>query len=227
MKHDVSNNASGVDLSALIAHHRYLPVDSDGSVVVSFGERELMFTSHLPEGWFEVPQAEATSISRAKIMFFLDTYKRVAICSDDAMSAFLGFASQFVWVEAAGGVVENECGEVVMIRRNERWDLPKGHREAGEDFSQCAAREAEEETGVRVNEVKELLASTLHCYNLYGHWEMKLTVWYRMLGEASVLKPQQEEGIFCAEWIERCRIQERIKTSFPTIRKVFDAFLSR
>lgn len=224
MKHRILNLASA-DSSGIVARRDLLPIESDGSISVSFGERELLFTNKAPEGWVEYPYAESSDISRAKIMKFLDTYKRVAVCSSDVWQLFLGFASQFVWVEAAGGVVENNRQAVVMIRRNERWDLPKGHREQGEEFSACAAREAEEETGVRVDEVGTLLATTLHAYNLYGKWELKLTVWYAMRGEAEELHPQREEGIICAEWIEQEQIREKIKTSFPTIQKVFDAFL--
>ena len=139
--------------------------------------------------------------------------------------AFEAFAEQMEWVEAAGGVVENEQGEVIMIRRNERWDLPKGHRELGESFAECAAREAEEETGVKVSEVGELLATTLHAYNIYGHWELKHTAWYAMCGNSSELLPQREEGIVQALWVARDEITERIKNSFPTIKEVFAAFL--
>lgn len=227
MKQYVSHNFVESNSASIIARREYLPVEPDGSVIVSFGERELLFATHCPEGWYEVTHTDESSISLAKIMHFLDTYKRVAITSEDSLLSFLKFASQMVWVEAAGGVVENESGEVVMIRRNERWDLPKGHREEGEDFRLCAAREAEEETGAHVLEVDNLLATTLHGYNLYGKWELKLTVWYAMRGSAQLLTPQQEEGIICAEWIARDQIKDKIKTSFPTIRKVFDAFLTR
>ena len=227
MKQLVLHNAVECDSASIIARREYLPVEADGSLIVSFGERELLFTTLCPDGWYELPHIDEDSISRAKIMHFLDTYKRVAVTSEDSLLSFLKFASQMVWVEAAGGVVENELGEVVMIRRNERWDLPKGHREQGEEFRICAAREAEEETGVKVTQVVDMLATTLHGYNLYGKWELKLTVWYAMRGEAQVLTPQQEEGIICAEWIDRQQIREKIKTSFPTIRKVFDAFLIR
>lgn len=227
MKKHVLHNAVECDSVNIIARREYLPVEADGSLIVSFGERELLFTTHLPEGWFELPHVDEDSISRAKIMHFLDTYKRVAVTSEDSLLSFLKFASQMVWVEAAGGVVENSRGEVVMIRRNERWDLPKGHREEGEEFRLCAAREAEEETGVKIAQVDEMLATTLHGYNLYGKWELKLTVWYAMRGEAQSLTPQHEEGIICAEWIGRDQIRDKIKTSFPTIRKVFDAFLTR
>ena len=89
-----------------------------------------------------------------------------------------------------------------------------------------AAREAEEETGVKVESVGRLLATTLHGYSFYGKWELKLTAWYQMQGSSAELTPQKEEGIICAEWIGRGEIREKIKTSFPTIRAVFDAFLN-
>ena len=83
-----------------------------------------------------------------------------------------------------------------------------------------------EETGVKVDSVGRLLATTLHGYSFYGKWELKLTAWYAMRGESAELVPQQEEGIICAQWIKRDEIREKIKASFPTIRAVFDAFLN-
>src|ERR1041384_5510821 len=49
-------------------------------------------------------------------------------------------------VDAAGGVVENEHGGVLMIYRRGKWDLPKGKRDDEEDMSRCALREVSEET---------------------------------------------------------------------------------
>lgn len=206
------------------ARRDLLPVESNGSIAVSFGHRILLFARRAPRGWF-VMQSGEEIISKAKVINFIDEYKRVVILSDDPMSAFFEFASQMVWVEAAGGVVEAPDGDVVVIRRGERWDLPKGHREQNEDFDVCAAREAEEETGVRVRNVGTMLATTLHAYNLYGQWELKLTVWYHMFAhEKTELVPQSEEGITGAEWVASNRIMEQIKDSFPTIKKVFSAF---
>lgn len=202
-----------------------LPVETNGDIRVWFATRELLFSAQAPEGYYVVDATEVESISRAKIITFLENYNYVVVLSSQPLRAFEQFARQMKWVEAAGGVVESESGAVVMIRRNERWDLPKGHREEGESFSQCAAREAEEETGVKVNAVGELLATTLHSYNIYGSWELKLTAWYAMRGESASLSPQREEGIVCAEWIPRQEIAQRIKNSFPTIKKVFSAFL--
>ena len=143
-----------------------LPVDANGDIRVWFATRELLFSAQAPEGYYVVDATEVESISRAKIITFLENYNYVVVLSSQPRRAFEQFARQMKWVEAAGGVVESDGGAVVMIRRNERWDLPKGHREEGESFGQCAAREAEEETGVKVNAVGELLATTLHSYNI-------------------------------------------------------------
>ena len=54
------------------------------------------------------------------------------------------------WVRAAGGIVTDDAGDMLLIRRNDRWDLPKGKVEAGETLRQAALREVEEETGINV-----------------------------------------------------------------------------
>lgn len=202
-----------------------LPIEDNGDIRVWFAMRELLFSTQAPEGYYVMEVASDEEIPRAKVITFLENYNSVVILSQEPLRAFEKFARQMRWVEAAGGIVESDNGRVVMIRRNERWDLPKGHREQGESFAECAAREAEEETGVKVMEVGQLLATTLHAYNIYGHWELKLTAWYAMRGNTARLKPQREEGIICAEWIPRERVAECIKNSFPTIKKVFSAFL--
>lgn len=38
--------------------------------------------------------------------------------------------------------------EFLLMRHHDRWDLPKGHLDAGEDDIECALRELEEETGI-------------------------------------------------------------------------------
>ena len=53
-------------------------------------------------------------------------------------------------VNAAGGLVHNAKGQYLMIRRNDIWDLPKGHQEKGEEISQTALREVFEETGIEL-----------------------------------------------------------------------------
>lgn len=205
-------------------HEIGIPVEADGSIRVWFADRELLFATEPREGYYVVSAEAEVPLARAKVITFLETYNSVEILSPEPQSAFEAFARQMKWVEAAGGVVESDRGDVVMISRNGRWDLPKGHREEGESFAECAAREAEEETGVKVAEVGRLLVTTLHAYNIYGGWELKLTAWYVMRALSRHLTPQREEGIVRAEWVAPERIEEQIKNSFPTIKKVFSAF---
>lgn len=199
--------------------------DDDGRVRIYFADRELLLTpAEVPDGYYSVDGADNEAISRAKIITFIEKYNKVAVVCDDIQRVFDLIAEQFVWVEAAGGIVTNGA-EVVMIRRNERWDLPKGHREEGEDSSECAEREIAEETGVYGARVERWLRTTIHCYNLYGKWEMKQTMWYEMSFEGRCdLMPQGEEGIVEAKWVPYAEIGEHIKNSFPTIKSVFAAF---
>jgi 8-oxo-dGTP diphosphatase len=61
-------------------------------------------------------------------------------------------------VEAAGGVVLDDDGCVVLVHRPkyDDWTLPKGKLDPGESFEEAALREVEEETGLRCRLVREL-----------------------------------------------------------------------
>ena len=66
-------------------------------------------------------------------------------------------------IQAAGGLVNNEKDEILMIFRRGKWDLPKGKLDKGETLEECAVREVEEETGLK----KLQLTSTLAYYLSY------------------------------------------------------------
>ena len=61
-------------------------------------------------------------------------------------------------VEAAGGVVLDDEGRVVVVHRPRYgdWSLPKGKLDPGESFEDAALREVEEETGLRCSLGDEL-----------------------------------------------------------------------
>ncbi len=42
----------------------------------------------------------------------------------------------------------------LLMRHKDRWDLPKGHVDAGESFQHCALRELSEETGITADEIE-------------------------------------------------------------------------
>ncbi|MET7641031.1 NUDIX domain-containing protein [Streptomyces sp. NPDC005438] len=68
-------------------------------------------------------------------------------------------SQQVVW--AASVVVTDEAGRVLLVRRGTEpgrglWSVPGGSVEAGESLREAAAREALEETGLRVRVGREL-----------------------------------------------------------------------
>jgi 8-oxo-dGTP pyrophosphatase MutT (NUDIX family) len=46
--------------------------------------------------------------------------------------------------------------EFLLMRHADRWDLPKGHVDAGETEMQCALRELREETGILATDIDVL-----------------------------------------------------------------------
>ena len=44
--------------------------------------------------------------------------------------------------------------DFLLMRHTNRWDLPKGHVDLGENELQCALRELEEETSITTNEIE-------------------------------------------------------------------------
>lgn len=193
---------------------------------VYFADRSVTFTTAAPDGaWYAVAAESDGGVSRPKILNFLESHNSVAVVSADPEATFRAFASQFAWVEAAGGVVVDGAGRWLLIHRNGRWDLPKGHLEAGESIETCAAREVEEETGVR-GEVVRPLCRTLHAYWFpkTERWELKQTHWFELRAtEASALQPQTEEGIERVVWCTPAEAAEHVREAFPTIRRVAEA----
>lgn len=159
-------------------------------------------------------------LTRAKVINFFQSCNSLTVLCDDCKAAFERFASEFEYVEAAGGVVADDAQNVLMIFRRERWDLPKGHIDAGEDALSAAVREIAEETGVSGLKFVTELCNTLHAYNVYGKWELKRTYWFGFETLQTATQPQTEEDIQTAQWCSAVEVDENLKKSYPTIREV-------
>ena len=159
-------------------------------------------------------------LTRAKVINFFQSCNSLTVLCDDCKAAFERFASEFEYVEAAGGVVADDAQNVLMIYRRERWDLPKGHIDTGEDALSAAVREIAEETGVSGLKFVTELCNTLHAYNVYGKWELKRTYWFGFETLQTATQPQTEEDIQTAQWCSAVEVDENLKKSYPTIREV-------
>lgn len=137
------------------------------------------------------------------------------------------FKSKFKIIEAAGGACINPNGQILMIYRLGKWDLPKGKIEFGEPKEMAAVREVEEETGVSKPEIVGVLPTTYHVYEMEGKLILKRTYWFTMAiaHDFDFLVPQLEESILDAVWCSRSEVEENLQNTYGNIALVLDAMV--
>ncbi|WP_426492559.1 NUDIX hydrolase [Hymenobacter sp. 102] len=137
----------------------------------------------------------------------------------------LHLKDQFKIVKAAGGLVVKD-GQVLMIYRLGKWDLPKGKLKKEEDPALGALREVEEECSIDV-ELGDKLPSTWHSYAYNGNKILKKTNWYimRCLNDA-LMKPQAEEYIEEVRWMSPQEALKVLDESYASIALVVRHYLS-
>lgn len=151
-----------------------------------------------------------------------DTLARIYIPAENIEDTYRMICSEFVEVNAGGGLVSNRRGDFLLISRNGLWDLPKGHQDPGEDISVTALREVQEETGIDQLIPRGLICVTDHCYRRDGKWHLKHTWWYDMLyTDPTDLTPQREEDITKAAWVAKSSLPPYLLNTYPSILEVF------
>lgn len=138
---------------------------------------------------------------------------------------FTEFRSFFNVHVAAGGVVENACGEFLFIFRRGKCDLPKGHRENNETLEETAIREVAEETGVSQLSITDRLPVTYHIYVEKGQRVFKETHWFKMTVPCGKQKlvPQVEEDISRVEWLQKKDFQTVRANTYPNLLQIIDS----
>lgn len=189
---------------------------------IYFAHKRLILTDSSVEltDYYRMPSSE---LSRANVLKIFETANTIVVIDSMIEHYIEQFFAEFKYVEAAGGLVENEKGEVLMIYCYRHWDLPKGHIDEGESAEVCAVREVAEETGVEGAKIVRFLCNTLHAYGVYGVWELKRTSWYLCSANSCSTKPQKEEDIAAAKWCSAEEVEANLLSTYPTIRNVFDA----
>ncbi|MCY7293326.1 MAG: NUDIX domain-containing protein [Ferruginibacter sp.] len=135
------------------------------------------------------------------------------------------FFQQFIIIEAAGGIVQNENKDLLFIFRRNKWDLPKGKMEEGETPEICAEREIEEETGVKNLLLKHTIGETYHIYTERGKTILKISHWFYFTteGEQKTI-PQTEEDIAEVKWIHTRNIKEPMANTHQNIKDILTIF---
>ena len=156
------------------------------------------------------------------------SYKRLTFSLSARQLSLLKHRMRYV--RAAGGIVCDSDGQMLIIKRNNRWDLPKGKVEANESLVQAAMREVEEETGIKVKDGIFFL-KTYHLYqwgtlvktaNYPKGWHLKQTTWFLFTTDQShpIGKPQTEEGITDIMWFPPHQWYRSLIHSYGTMKTI-------
>lgn len=149
------------------------------------------------------------------------TQNGLLILSEDPAGLLLLFKANFTTISAGGGIVFNQNGELLIMKRLGKWDLPKGKIDPGETISEGAIREVEEECGIDQLSIEKFLTISYHTYKLQGHRFLKATHWYKMnttfMGK---LTPQAEESITEVKWVNLNEMDLQELDTYESIREI-------
>jgi ADP-ribose pyrophosphatase YjhB (NUDIX family) len=156
-------------------------------------------------------------LQRKKIMALTVYTEDEAVQVNDAEA----FSKNYQVIKAAGGVVVDESGRVLLIFRRGKWDLPKGKLEENEPIELCADREVKEETGLTDLQLRRPLITTYHTYSERGKSILKETHWFQFDAQGQQhLQPQVEEDISKAEWVSKESLPKFTDNTYQLIRDV-------
>lgn len=190
--------------------------------------RKIVLTKNLKENFlndygFFVTYESANELTNL-LHFFqnLTSTNALYIIGNNPDSIFTSLSELFKVVDAAGGLVQNQKGEYLLINRRGVWDLPKGKNDKGENLNETALREVVEECGISKLELGNLITNTYHTYTENNKSILKITSWYNMkyTGNGD-LTPQSIEDITEAKWVAKEQLADYLQNTFPSIIQVF------
>ena len=155
-----------------------------------------------------------------------DRYDSITLYYHDLKKLWKDFKSLFKVIDAGGGIVEDQSGNVLMIHRRGYWDLPKGKIESHETKKQGAIREVMEETGITEPTLLSKIGKTYHVYRLKNNQRaIKRSHWYHMRVDHQKLIPQVEEDILKADWKNPQKFLDSGKEVYKNIELILRRFL--
>jgi len=206
------------------------------TITVYINQKPLILTNN-EELYYAPPAEHYQRYIYCKYKSDEDISKLIAICeldqqlqvamlfAADMKQLWKQFESHFELVTAAGGIVLNEKKEVLLIYRNEKWDLPKGKADAGETPEQTGIREVSEETGLQQLTIAKALPTSYHTYKEDKLNYLKTTYWYEMNGSsAEKLVPQAAEKITDIKWVAAADLTKYLSATYTSIASLIQLY---
>ncbi len=191
---------------------------------VFFNERKVFLTDDFQKHFNKNNGLFYKYQNRSELQELLDFYRKLRIIDtlyifhNDIDKLRHSFRACYLNIRAAGGLVKNRDGKILIIKRREKWDLPKGKAAKKENLEQTSLREVAEECGIDNLKIIRPLLSTYHTYILDGKHVLKRTAWFEMLysGTGSPV-PQIKENITEVRWFDKSEMAEVMKNTYKLI----------
>lgn len=128
----------------------------------------------------------------------------------------------------ASGVCINDKGQLLMVLQGKpdeqkTWSIPSGGKEVGESFEECILREVEEETGYKVEIVKELQVKKGIHQDLNISFEARYFLVNLVGGTKTIQDP--DNLIYDIDWHSINEIQQ-LELTFPEDREILIEYIS-
>jgi 8-oxo-dGTP pyrophosphatase MutT (NUDIX family) len=135
-----------------------------------------------------------------------------------------------VQIKAAGGVVIDQ-GKILFIKKNGRWEFPKGRLKKDSKKKNTAIREICEETGIQKKylTIIKTLIPTHNNIKINGREGVKKTFWFLVKfsgDEKTKLSPEKREGITKCKWLTINEVSSKIKNSRPLVHYLWEYVLN-
>ncbi|MBE7178306.1 MAG: NUDIX domain-containing protein [Mucilaginibacter polytrichastri] len=196
---------------------------------IYINEQVLCIAEYVPEDLGKHQQIDSHRVD-VQLIFSLLKNQNDNVCylvlTRDAKAWYKQLAGWLKIIEAAGGLVQNEKGEYLLIFRRGKWDLPKGKIDDGEKKKNAAIREVEEECGIKVKKLGDKIGKTYHIYMYKNDLVLKKTHWYNMTSASKKLVPQLDEDITEAIWLAPENFAQVLTNTYPLIREILESAVS-
>ena len=196
---------------------------------VFLNDKPLILTTSIVENTDSTPLIHSKFSNASIIIKALKSNKTKSVYYYNSNSEKLmkHLQKNFPVVEAAGGMVKNDTNQFLLIYRNGKWDLPKGHLGKKEMIVDGAIREVIEETGAHGLESKSILPTTYHIYKKNGQYSLKKTYWFLMSTSfKGNLNPQIHENIEKAVWKNKSEIKNLMRNMYSNIVLLFNFYFN-
>ena len=195
---------------------------------VFVNDKPIIFTTSIKnEDNYPVYIYKNESIEELIYKLKIGDLKGVYLFSNNLAETWKAFKIKFKVIVAGGGLVLNNHNDVLFIYRGNKWDLPKGRIEEGEEIEETAIREVEEECGIENLTIKRKLLVTYHLFAQQNQYRLKETHWYLMHSDyEGILTPQLEEGITDVAFKNGKEIKKALKNTYENIQLVYESYIN-